>query len=294
MTFLDDALGDRPWVEVARPDFDPALAILLARNRADGLMRPLGSGFIVQADRQRALIATAAHVVDQISRYQGPVCRAHPTALPDFLPEPREIELEHRDLLVITGTNQGPIRPVRVTGLRVFRDCDVGLVMVAPQNEEREEFTHRLATVALPFAVNCGDAVAVFSNAELGGIDERAGPGNGDRHLRLERLPTVRIGRIIAIHAEGTMLNRAPCVETTIPVTEGMSGGAAFVVDDQGTLRAFGVISASSDTEATGIDGSVLAFLPPQAEEALPGGAIAMTFHGDPKLAIGELADPTG
>lgn len=290
MAYLDEVLGDKLWSALDAPHFESALAIVLARNRADGRMRPVGSGFVAIAGKHRALVATAAHVVDQVSQYQQPICRPHRSALSEFLPQPKAIELEHRDLLVVTGTSKGAIQPVRVTGLSAFQDSDVGLLMVAPQDESNEEFTARMAMVVLPFSVRVGDAIAVLSNAGLDGIDEPISESNGDVQLEVFRQQVLRVGKVLAVHSEGSMVYRgAACIETTIPAEAGMSGGPAFVVDEAGTVRVFGVVCSSIAYEAGRSERTVIALLPPQREQPLPGGDSSIVFYGPRRFAVGEL-----
>ncbi|MCH8173421.1 MAG: hypothetical protein IIA70_08975 [Proteobacteria bacterium] len=58
-----------------------------------------------------------------------------------------------------------------------------------------------------------------------------------------------RAGKVKKIHEEGFLLCRGPCLETSIPVFGGMSGGPVFLIPEAGQpVVPFGLIS--SDPEA--------------------------------------------
>jgi hypothetical protein len=68
--------------------------------------------------------------------------------------------------------------------------------------------------------------------------------GDGKREFALARRPVLRRGSVSAIRLEGDSLCRGPCVETTIPVFNGMSGGPALTR----SMQVFGLISTGQET----------------------------------------------
>lgn len=61
-----------------------------------------------------------------------------------------------------------------------------------------------------------------------------------------------RIGRVLGLHPKGHTLVHGPCIESSIPVFPGMSGGPVFLMPDDGNgeLKPFGLISTDPEPEA--------------------------------------------
>ncbi len=82
-----------PWnqAEVDRT-LNRGLVTLIAFDD-QGRTYGLGTGFVVSRDDRKALCMTAAHVITEIRSMQAPPSRYARSALPEFLPPPRAIDL---------------------------------------------------------------------------------------------------------------------------------------------------------------------------------------------------------
>lgn len=70
---------------------------------------------------------------------------------------------------------------------------------------------------------------------------------SGDYSFRVSRRPTLRVGRVLEKYPGRHRLSVGPCVETSIPIYSGMSGGPVFRYAESGPMRAFGVVCCDPD-----------------------------------------------
>ena len=76
-------------------------------------------------------------------------------------------------------------------------------------------------------------------------FDKEQNTGTISRQLLL------RTGRVTAYHPEGYALVRGACIETTIPIFQGMSGAPVMKFGEGKPKLAFGVMSCDSETDTT-------------------------------------------
>jgi hypothetical protein len=91
-----------------------------------------------------------------------------------------------------------------------------------------------------------GEHVFCAGFGEMAIIDHNYSTNSG----RLSQRLVVRVGRVLAVHLDGYHMLKNPCVEMTVPVFSGMSGGLVARVDGpQQQIRPFALISYASEPQ---------------------------------------------
>jgi hypothetical protein len=223
------------------------LVTLLAWN-PDRSPRPIGTAFIVGAFGEYAIAVTAAHNFSGIKDAQQPRKRHHPTALPEFIGDFQEIDL-HRTRVRAVAFDLKGVEVARILWMVQNNKTDVALCCLVPQESGTTFFEGRFALTDRPVFI--GDEVCALGFAEMAVTLERR-PSRGEETFTMQSQPLLRLGRVTALHPEGHLLCRGPCVETSIPVFSGMSGGPVFHLPSLGgPMLPFGLIS--SDLELDGV-----------------------------------------
>lgn len=245
-----DPLGNFEWNELPgdQGDFLNGILVSLLAFGPDGEVCALGSGFIISVDEQAAVGVTAAHVLwDAAHKAQNPNPRSHMSTPDLFRPNFEAVEAGPLRLRA-AFVRDGKIAIPTITNVVWDKKADVAFFWMQNEgmaNEPAEFFENVPLVRDIP---TIGARVGIIAYADMEA--ESDGPKAEFRSFALKRRLMLRVGRVTAYHPEGHLLCRGPCIETSIPVFPGMSGGLAFEIPEPGgTIRAFGVLSG--DPEAT-------------------------------------------
>ena len=226
----------------------------------------VGTAFAIRCDGKRAVCVSAAHVFDEVRRLQGFRPRHAGSALPEFLPPPPEVNLDPRVLRVVCMRSGAPAAAI-VDGLAFDERRDIAFFSLRLGGGTEEDLD--VAPLAEEKgAPAVGDLVCVLSLQDQGVL--RAERFNErEEYFEIGRTAVLRCGRVLAHHPHGHRLCKGPCIETTIPVFSGMSGGPALYYGEPGMpMRAFGLVCSDPDLDGPGkmdrsIAGrSIIALLP--------------------------------
>jgi hypothetical protein len=205
----------------------------------------IGSAFIVGSYGSHAVAISAAHNFHiAVRSIQNPHPRYHPTALTEFLPNAEVVDLDRRKVRALYRA--GDRCELCVIGSLVWdRSSDLAIFTLHAQEDSDRTLFNAFATLD-NISPKIGDLVGVLGYAEMTTLNERR---DGDfEAFALQRRLVLRAGRVTAIYPEGHLLCRGPCIETTIPVFPGMSGGPACLNPQPNTsIVPFGFISSDPD-----------------------------------------------
>jgi hypothetical protein len=206
----------------------------------------IGTGFIIADYGSHAVGITAAHNFHEgVQRAQVPDPQHNLTALAEFLPGAQVIKLDRKNMRAIYQL--GSRVEACVLGFAAWdMQTDLAVFTLSAQDTTDDKLFrcfHRLGHVAPAV----GDLVCV---AGYGNMETSANERNGDeQQFTLARRLVLRAGRVKALHMDGHILCRGPCIETTIPVFGGMSGGPVFRVPehDGQDIVPFGLVSSDPE-----------------------------------------------
>lgn len=173
---------------------------------------------------------------------------------------------------------------------------DTAVFRVALQNDDVPAFFSAQfeADDKVPAA---GDLICVLSYGGLSTYDFETN-GSMEQQFKMARRPVLRVGSVIASYPNGHRLCRGPCIETTVPVYSGMSGGPVFSFGNLGApIRPFGLVCSDPDPDGpvkqdrSRAGSSIISVLPCQ---------VMINEHGQRKVqfefmnaeAIGLIASP--
>lgn len=238
------------WNEIVNAEEAPAgerldRGLLIVFAFHDEKVVPIGTGFIISSANSRAVAASAAHVFSEIRALQSPPSRSARSALAEFLPPVQQVDIDRRKVrVIIPSAEQTEIN--FIDGLAFDEATDIALMSLAAQDGSSSVFPQEfLLDDQVP---EVGDLVAILSYGNL--ALEATGPTSSDHTLHLAYRPVLRVGKVLSVHREGTRLCRGPCIETSIPVYSGMSGGPVFHFDGgAGPMRVFGVVCSDPDPD---------------------------------------------
>lgn len=228
------------------PLFNRGMLTLIAFNDED-MPFALGTGFVISHVGRNAVCVTAAHVFTEIRRIQSPYQRYASSALPEFLPPPRKIDLSGQKIVAIAMEGD------RVDGFIVDAAVidearDTAIFTASLQNIDAPEFLSAEFEVEDKIPT-VGDLVYVLSYGALSICDFET-DGAMKQQFKLARRPVLRVGTVIASYPNGHRLCRGPCIETTVPVYSGMSGGPVFSRGNPGEpMRPFGLVCSDPDPD---------------------------------------------
>jgi hypothetical protein len=226
--------------EPDRVELDRGLVSILA-FRPDRSPELIGTAFISGSYGSHAVAISAAHNFHiGVRAAQNPNPLYHPTTLREFLPNAEEIDLDRRNLRALYR-NGDRWELCIISSLVLDRASDLAILTLHAQDAADNSLfnTHCKFGHVNP---RIGDIVGVLGYADMGTLKEYR---QGDfETATVQRRVVLRAGRVTAIHPDGHVLCRGACVETTIPVFGGMSGGPAYLVPEPGaSIVPFGFIS---------------------------------------------------
>lgn len=239
-------LFDWSWNEAEMdPSFQDGMLTLIAFN--DDVPFGLGTAFIISRDDRFAVCVTAAHVFTEVRRIQSPPQRYARSALSEFLPPPRAIDLSPHKIRAI-AVKGDRVEVLVVDGAIIDEIRDIALFRVKLQNEDTPVFfsAEYEADDKVPAV---GEMICVLSYGDLSTFDFET-DGAMTRQFKMARRLVLRVGRVIASYPNGHRLCRGPCIETTVPVYSGMSGGPVFSFGNPGAfMRPFGLVCSDPDQD---------------------------------------------
>jgi Trypsin-like peptidase domain len=244
---------------------DPALVSIVALDHPPSRIVPIGTGFIIQASGAEALVCTAAHNFEPgIRQVQQPRPRHHPTTPPEFIPEPRPLDLGALKVRALV-VKKAEMQIATLNWVVVDESVDLAFFSISAELPAGSFFEK-----AFPLEAKAPDV-----GTEVAALGFRTEMTSEPPNFQLRRELILRRGRV-AEHHERQFGCNGPCVETSIPMLGGMSGGPVFVIPDDGApIRPFGFVSSSAnagDDADPRIPGSSLVPLIAQAVAPLEGG----------------------
>jgi len=275
---MEDPLGEFEWNE-AEADTSAELHQVVASIVAFGPRGEpslIGTAFIVGAYDSCAMAITAAHNLHLgVRKAQNPHARHHPSALPEFLPEP-EISTEVQKLRAIYQV--GSRVEMCEVGFSTWDvRSDIAVLSLYPQRGSSEHLFRRelkIEAFAVPIV---GQVIAAFGYADMATVERRKFRGGSERVI-LQRRLVARVGRVTRVHPDGHSLVRTPCVETSIPIFSGMSGGPVFLDPEAGKpISVCGLLS--NDPEDSDLD---------KNDRSVPGNSIVALIPASVNIASGE------
>lgn len=231
------------WNEGVIPTGDPVRSGLASLLVIKNDLQPelVGTAFLISADGNRATAVTAAHCFEQIKRILHPNSKHHASALPEFLPQPKEMDL--KQVKAVYESNQQVFACVIE---HAFWDPSTDLAvftLLAPKEAPNLFRTFFWVDDQIP---QVGEQVAVIGFADMQVNSHDSNSQVGEMQLRL----TLRIGRVEGVYQAGYYMLKAPCIQMSIPVFSGMSGGLVARAGENGTqIQPFGFVSHSPSTQ---------------------------------------------
>ena len=211
--------------------------------------RPIGTGFILAIFSDGAVGCTAAHNFARIRQIQTPKQRHHASALAEFLPNATNIDLDRKKVRAICVS--GSDIEMATIGWAVWDESsDIAFFSLLPQHHSAT------STFQSRFELETTEPRLFAEVVALGykdmSVENEVRDGKGFESFQIRHQLVMRCGRVSAIHLDGQRLCKGPCVETTIPVFPGMSGGPVFLAGThEGPMRPFGLISSDPTDEAS-------------------------------------------
>ena len=213
--------------------------------RPDRSPRAIGTAFIVASYGSHAVAISAAHNFHMgVRTVQRPSHLHHPTALMEFLPNAEVIDLDG-DKLRALYIKSDRAEFCIIDFLAWDQSSDLAILTIRAQDHSGQTLfdKHAILDHARP---KVGDIITVLGYVDMATFDEYR-DGEVESFTAQGRL-MLRAGRVKRIHPEGHALCRGPCVETTIPVFFGMSGGPACLAPEPNApVVPFGFISTDLD-----------------------------------------------
>jgi hypothetical protein len=227
-----------------RVRLDEGLVSILAFG-SDRSPKLIGTAFIAGSYGSHAVAVSAAHNFHiAVRSIQNPNPRYHPSALTEFLPNAEVVDLDRRTMRALYRVGDHCDLCV-ISSLVWERASDLAILTLHAQDASDSTLFNSF----LPFdnaRPRVGDTVGVLGYADMATLNEYR--DKNFEAFALQRRLVLRAGRVTASYPEGHLLCRGPCVETTIPVFPGMSGGPACLSPQpNASIVPFGFISSDPD-----------------------------------------------
>jgi Trypsin-like peptidase domain len=217
---LNGFLWNQAELTLGDPLHSGLLMLLLIRE--DRSLQLIGTAFIVSANGCRATAISAAHNFEEIRKTLHPHLSHHSSTLDEFLPPPAELDLNQVKAIY---TKDDKARACIVELSIWDRATDLAVLNIIVPDRENDLFSDLLWLDDTIPAVGDDVVMIGYGNMKTIADADRVGVGMIQRQLVL------RLGKIEQVHLQGSHLVKAPCVETTIPVYGGMSGGIVARLD---------------------------------------------------------------
>jgi hypothetical protein len=264
----DEPLFDFEWNEAeTQASFYRCLVVILSFG-VTGEPTPIGTGFIVKSEGRKAWVVTAAHVLEEVHKQQRGEPRYNGTTPGIFRPPAKPIDIAPTKLRIVLRDSES-IQCLVVESVIYDEKTDMAVLSIVPQDAASPDIptAEFLMDDQLPAI---GAEICLMSFGDLGTHDVEI---NGQsRQFKLSLRPQLRVGRVTAYFASGTRLCKGPCIETSIPVYSGMSGGPVFAYNTTGPIKPFALICSDPDVDGpekldrTKRGASIMAILPASIE----------------------------
>jgi len=231
------------WIEAEKRAVAPLNAGLLSLCviRKDLMPCLIGTAFIVSAGGNYATAISAAHCFEEIRKILRPNATSHPSTPPEFLSPPRKISFKSVKGIYL---KDGVAHFCDVDIALWDRKSDLAVLTVLAPNEATGLFHDTFwIDSCIP---DVGDLVVMIGFGEMETTPDNIKPGQGI----IRRRVVGRVGRVEAMHPKGHSLLQAPCLETSIAIFGGMSGG--FITRWTGVdtpIQPFALISHSPEPQ---------------------------------------------
>ena len=231
------------WNEEVLNSGDPLFAGFVCLLVIEDDLQPelIGTAFIVRADGNRATAFSAAHNFDYIKRVLHPYPNHNATALPEFLPPPKTIDIKQVKGMYLKGDKVVDCA-IEIAIWDSAKDVAV-LQIVAPENEPDLFCDAFWIDNQIP-AVD--EHVVMIGFGEMK-VTPNTKPSNSGliQHRLVQRL-----GRVEGIYPDGYLLLKTPCVNTSISIFSGMSGGlVARWTENSRQIMPFAIISYAPEPQ---------------------------------------------
>ncbi|WP_395701018.1 trypsin-like peptidase domain-containing protein [Aquabacterium sp.] len=213
----------------------------------------VGTGFVIGAADDLAVVITAKHVLDGVHTIQTPHARHALSAL--FVPESQSLPTLDPARLKVIWMGTDSAGPLNVAWASFNRSSDLALCVVEPQPVAPPPF--KPSSVLLDMAVPAVGEVVHMVSIDEQSAEELVPPQKRDgagQVMRINRRVSIRRGVVTSVHPDGYNQYRWPCFMTTIPAPGGASGGYVYVPRDGEPIAACGVVCADLDPYHPGID----------------------------------------
>jgi hypothetical protein len=216
--------------------------VLLLAFKQNRSPMPIGTGFIIEAYEDYAIGVTASHNFQGICDIQASPKKHHSAALSEFLYDGHILDLDRKKVRAVCFKN-GKVEVPIIAWAAYDKNLDVAFFSLIPQDKDAKSFFQYFFLLD-DYSPKIGDEVAVLGLAQMTvPFEERDSNGNESLHLTEQLI--LRGGTITNVHDEGHILCRGPCVETSIPVFSGMSGGPVMIMGQpEDPIKPFGLVSS--------------------------------------------------
>lgn len=231
------------WNEAVIKRGDPLYAgfVCLLVIKDDLQPELIGTAFIVKADGNRATAFSAAHNFDYIKRVLHPHPNHNASALPEFLPPPKEIDIKQVKGMYLKGDKVVDCA-IEIAIWDSATDLAV-LTIIAPENEPDLFCDAFWIDNQIP---DVDEHVVMIGFGEMKAVpDTKQSNGGLIQHRLIQRL-----GRVEGIYPDGYLLLKTPSVKTSISIFSGMSGGLVARWSENSTqIMPFAIISYAPEPQ---------------------------------------------
>lgn len=264
---FEDPLGPNTWTNLTWPGMEglhSGLAMLVGWD-AGIRLRCVGTAFIISARGSYAVCGTAAHnFYSGLYKAQNPFTRHAPSTPTEFIANFETVDLRRCHAVYRNGD---AIHACDITGAVWDKKSDLCFFEMEPQTARDDFFFQAEWPLSLLEPAE-GDMVGVLGYAGMDVTSEDGAPGAWRGEISSQLM--LRVGRVTSVK-DGGVMTRGRCVETTIPVFGGMSGGPAFIWTAPPEFpKVFGLVS--SDPEDPANDASL------KNDFSVPGRSTAVAF----------------
>jgi hypothetical protein len=207
-----------------------------------------GTGFIVGADIDLAIVITAKHVLTEgVLSIQRPAARHAPSAL--FVPTSSKMPQAHEEKLRAFWVGADSSDLLYVRHFSYNDSLDIACCVLEPQ----ESCLSKFKPISIPLDTrrpSVGDVVYMVSQGGME-ISNRQAPtgvrGTGQQ-FSIHRRINIRIGTVTAVYPQGFRQYPWQCFTTSIPAEPGMSGGFVYMPHEGKPIGACGIVCADNST----------------------------------------------
>ena len=215
--------------------------IVIAVKLGENCFQGVGTGFIFScgADKagvNQAVVASAAHVFEQVYRYQNP-CEPKPTNYL-FDPEIQKVDLDPELVFGIIFHN-GRSHILRISRLSYDLKSDTAVFVVKKlKQDNRHIFTHSIRLDEKLPSVGCAIEGIGFKHMEF------STEMSDSRLVTMFRASLTRRSGTVSEVLERTMRSKGPGLCASFPIFGGMSGGPVLRLGTGKEPAAFGLLSS--------------------------------------------------